>query len=274
MMQAVQSLADAILQLQAGLLLVVTGAGTSHASGIPTFRGQDPGAEWRRTDASVATRAYFEIDPVGQWVWYINRFKAMEVARPNPAHEAIAWLETWLEDQGTRFRLVTQNIDLLHEAAGSRDPIKVHGTSDRVRCSWRGCSNGAPTGSIPRHAVDLETFARQPSVRNIPTCPICGALVRIHVLLFDETYTGHLDYRFEEVEQAAQEADLMLFVGTSFSVGVTDLLLRAGLERAVPMFSVDPAGGGGPFRAPLIPLPAAAEELLPALRKELLQRTR
>ncbi len=273
MREATHRLADAIERLGDGLLLVVTGAGASQASGVPTFRGQDPGAVWRRSDTSVATWAYFQMDPVGQWVWYIGRFEAMANARANPAHEAIAWLERWHEARGGRFRLVTQNIDLLHEAAGSRDPIKVHGTSARVRCSVVGCPYGAPTGSISRTAVDLETFARQPSLPSVPTCPECADLVRVHVLLFDETYTGHLDYRFEEVEQAAQEAELMLFVGTSFSVGVTDLLLRAGLERAVPMFSVDPAGGGGPFRAPLIPLAAAAEELLPALREELTRRT-
>ena len=269
MKQATRTLVDALHELKGDLLLVVTGAGTSHASGLPTFRGHDPGAVWRQSDISVATFAYFLNDPVGHWSWYINRFKAMQTAAPNPAHESLAWLQSWHEERGGRFLLVTQNIDLLHEAAGSRDPIKVHGTVARVRCSVDGCINGAPSGSMPRDAVDFEVFERQPALANIPTCPECGALVRVHVLLFDEYYTGHADYRYDEVERAAYEADSMLFIGTSFSVGVTDLLLRAGIERGVPMFSIDPTERDIPFPTTLVPLTAPAEKLLPAVQQEL-----
>ncbi len=272
MRESVARLADAIEGVGEGLLLVITGAGVSHASGIPTFRGQDAGAVWRRTDIALATRAYFEIDPVGQWLWYIQRFSAIKVASPNPAHEAIAWIERWLAERQASFCLVTQNIDLLHEAAGSRDPIKVHGTSARVRCSATGCALGSPAGSIARQEVDLEPFTLDPVVHNIPTCPECGSLIRVHVLLFDEFYTSHIDYRFDEAEEAAQQAAAMVFVGTSFSVGVTDLFLRAGSDRGVPMFSVDPAGGRT-LRAPsLRQLSAPAEELLPAVRQELERR--
>ena len=211
----------------------------------------------------LATRRTFERDPVAQWSWYLRRFERLEAARPNPAHGALADLERWQEDRDGRFLLVTQNIDTLHEQAGSRRLIKVHGSSDRLRCSRRGCDHGAPAGSLPRAAIDLDRFRRAPERRNLPICPRCGALLRAHVLFFDEMYDEHVDYRFDQVLQAGDEARVMVFVGTSFSVGVTELLLRAAVLRGVPRLSVDPGGARQPPWTGIETLGAAAEELLP-----------
>jgi NAD-dependent deacetylase len=258
-----EPLSDALRGLgDDGGLLVVTGAGISVASGIPTFRGTDPGAIWTRDVMELGTRAYFEEDPVGSWRWYLARFDTVLAARPNPAHAALAALERWHAGRGGRFLLVTQNIDTLHERAGSRALVKVHGSADRVRCSREGCVHGAPRGSIAREGLDLRGFVADPGPARLPCCPACGAVLRQHVLWFDETYDSHEDYAFPRVLEAAARADLVLFVGTSFSVGATDAILRGARHARAAVLSIDP----GEHRAPpgVLPLRARAEEALPA----------
>lgn len=257
------ALLEAVLAVERGLLLVVTGAGVSAASGIATFRGPEPEAVWRQSDVSLATEETFRHDPVSQWRWYLERFRSLEAARPNPAHEALVALEGWQLRRGGRFLLVTQNIDGLHAAAGQQELVEVHGTSARLRCSRDGCTLAAPTGSLPRHAVDLSAFETEPSLEHLPVCPECGALLRAHVLFFDELYDGHRDFRFDDVCDAARLAALTLFVGTSFSVGVTDLLLRTGLARRIPLFSIDPTARTAPSGVRRIASPA--EVALPDL---------
>ena len=256
-------LRQAIARAGRGLILVVTGAGASYASGIPTFRGRELEAVWRQEDMALATRRAFEMDPVAHWSWYLRRFERLEAALPNPGHRALVELERWQLRRRGDFLLVTQNIDTLHEQAGSRRLIKVHGSSDRLRCSRHGCRHGSPRGSLRRADVDLTSFRRSPERRHLPTCPECGALLRAHVLFFDEMYDEHVDYRFGAVLEAADQAALMLFVGTSFSVGVTDLLVQAAARRRVPALSVDPGGPRLPSWRGVETLSAAAEELLP-----------
>jgi NAD-dependent deacetylase len=235
-----QALVEALQAARRSPIVVTTGAGISLASGIPTFRGQDPGAVWKRDVTELGTLRYFREDPAGSWRWYMSRFERVRAARPNPAHQALVALQAWQRAAGGDFLLVTQNIDTLHEQAGSRDFVKVHGSVDRVRCARDGCRLGAPTGSLARAEVNLDAFARDPVVGNLPRCPACGALLRQHVLWFDECYDGHADYQWDRVRAAAANAELFVFVGTSFSVGVTDLLLESALARCVPVFSIDP----------------------------------
>ncbi len=258
-----EQLAAAVRDAGSGLVLVVSGAGISTASGLATFRGSDPGAVWKQSDVSKATVEYFRRDPVGQWLWYLERFGSIDAARPNPAHHALVRLESWRAARSSAFRIITQNIDTLHEQAGSQELIKVHGTSDRARCSRTGCDRGAPRGSLPRAEVDLASFTASPSLETLPRCPLCGDLLRAHVLFFDEYYQEHADYRFAEVQSAAERAELVIFVGTSFSVGVTSLVLDAAGSRGRPMFSIDPHAAPLPPWPPVSRLLEPAEELLP-----------
>src|SRR5260370_32980994 len=131
-----------------GLVLVVTGAGISLASGIPTFRGADKDAVWKRDVTELATFHYFCVDPVGSWRWYLSRFAALDTAQPNHGHRALVDLERWCQAKGSSFLLVTQNIDDLHRRAGSKQLIEVHGTAAHGRCSRDGCELGAPRGTI------------------------------------------------------------------------------------------------------------------------------
>ena len=261
---ACAALSTAIQAVGTGYLVVVTGAGVSLASGIPTFRGTDPGAVWKRDVTELGTNRYFEEDPAGSWSWYTSRFDIVLDKQPNPAHLALAAIERWQAARGGRFLLVTQNVDPLHERAGSERLVKVHGSSDRVRCSRRGCVYGAPRGSLPRADIDMAGFTAEPVAANVPRCPSCGSLLRQHVLWFDEFYDEHRDYQWERVLDAAQRMDTCLFVGTSFSVGVTDLFLRGGLMTGRPLLAIDPGAAASPHPSITL-LRESSEILLPAV---------
>lgn len=260
-------LAESLRTVGKGLLLVVTGAGVSAASGLPLFRGAEPDAIWNRDVTEIGTVRYFERDPVGWWRWFLRSFEGLLDATPNAAHSALATLERWQTGRGGDFLLVTQNIDTLHEQAGSRRLVKVHGSADRVRCSRSGCALAAPSGSLTASEADFAAFLRQPGRDSLPRCPRCGALLRAHALLFDEYYDEHFDYGFDRVREALDRMALALFVGTSFSVGVTDLVLRTALGWRLPVISIDPAA---PPPAPGVrAVRSPAEEILPAVCRAL-----
>jgi NAD-dependent deacetylase len=258
---ALEALVGALRQAGSGCLVVVTGAGISVASGIPTFRGTDPGAIWKRDVTELGTLAFFRENPVASWQWYLSRFETVLSAEPNPGHEAIAKLERWQLARGGGFLLVTQNIDTLHEQAGSRQVVKVHGSADRVRCPRDGCPNGAPSGSLARSEIAMDAFLRDPRPETLPRCPACSAILRQHVLWFDEYYASHDDYQFERVCREAESGSLFLFVGTSFSVGITEILLRAAASAGAAALSIDPSGAR-PHRW-VLPIRASAEKILP-----------
>lgn len=247
-------------------LVVVTGAGISVASGIPTFRGDDPDAIWTNDVTELGTYRYFRSDPVGSWKWYLHRFDQLPRAEPNDAHRALVRLQELHEEQGGRFTLITQNIDTLHEKAGSRDFVKVHGSIDRLRCPQKdGCPHGSPRGSIARTevAAATEAFRADPSEATLPRCPDCDDVLRPHVLWFDEYYADHDDYQWPRVQTAARTADLLLFIGTSFSVGVTELFLQSSMAKSTPAWSIDPAPV--PSYYPVEVVRGRAEEVLPQI---------
>lgn len=228
-----------------GLVLVVTGAGVSVASGLATFRGTEPNAVWANDVMEMGTRRFFERDPIASWRWYLSRFDSMRNARSNAGHEALVSMERQL---GGRYLLVTQNIDGLHRMAGSKNPIKVHGRFDMVRCSEllgpgefsSNCSNAAPDGTLPFSHQDQVAFANKLACGEHPACPECGGALRPHVLWFDEMYAGHRSYRAAEVWAAAERAEMVLFVGTSLSVGVTSNIVTSARERGAFVATIDP----------------------------------
>jgi NAD-dependent deacetylase len=245
-----------------GLIVVLTGAGISLASGIPTFRGSDPGAIWARDVTELATLRYYTSDPVGSWRWYRKRFLGVLAAHPNPAHQALAALERWHARRRRDFLLVTQNIDTLHERAGSTRVVKVHGSADRCRCADPACRLGA-VESIALDDVDFAEFDRSPRVESIPACPACGGPVRPHVLWFDELYVSHADYQWHVVEAAAPRIRLLVCAGTSLAVGVTSFLQSAAAEAGAPVFLVDPGERPRDAHRSMVHVRARAEELLP-----------
>lgn len=233
-------LAERVAAVGRGHLVVLTGAGVSAASGLPLFRGPAPDAIWTRDVTEMGTIAAFDRDPVTWWRWFIARFGGLRDARPNAAHAAIAELERWHGSRGGRFTLITQNVDTLHEAAGSPSPVKVHGTISRLRCSQWGCAHGAPSGWLPLDVFDALRWFDDPREETLPRCPSCRALIRAHVLLFDEYYTGHDDYEFARASEALGTMALLLLVGTSLAVGITDIAVRGAANRRIPAVRIDP----------------------------------
>jgi NAD-dependent deacetylase len=180
---------------EARSLVVLTGAGVSQESGVPTFRGT--GGLWENhKQEELATLNAFESDPDLVWRWYDYRRQIIAEAQPNRAHHAIARLE-----QGFRsFTLVTQNVDGLHGRAGSRRPLELHGNIWRARC-------------MAEHiVVDLP----ETPLRVIPpTCRKCGALLRPDVVWFGEPLAPEA---FDESYRASSSCDAMIVVGTSAMV--------------------------------------------------------
>ena len=249
-------------------VLFLTGAGISHASGIPTFRGPEPDAIWSNDVMEMATLHFFRRDPVQQWRWYLKRFDGVHGAQPNDAHHAITRIEAAIGSRGNRFQLITQNIDGLHYAAGTRNLIEIHGAARKVRCSRDGCMHGAPNGSLPFDDAAFSAFRERAALENLPRCPQCSALLRAHVLWFDEYYHDHNDYQMVAAQESIGQASTIVFVGTSFSVGITAAALEAARRSRARSWAIDPHLRSAPL--PTIALVnQPAEIFLPRVATEL-----
>ena len=176
---------------EARRVLVLTGAGISAESGVPTFRG--PGGLWRQyRPEDLATPEAFARDPVLVWEWYAWRRELIAPLAPNAAHRALAALE----ERTPELLLATQNVDGLHALAGSRRLVELHGTIWRLRCL--GCSEATEDRRVP-----------------LPTLPprcACGALLRPDVVWFGEALP---DAAIAQAFLAARQAEVVLVVGTS-----------------------------------------------------------
>jgi len=222
-------------------IVFLTGAGISVASGIPPFRGSDPDAVWNKDVLEKGTYFYFTQDPVGSWAWFLERFDKCREAEPNDAHKALIDIEQWLVMRtGKRCTVVTQNIDGLHKKAGTANLIECHGTARHMRCVNGYCKHGGKTGTLDWDENLLKNFRKTPTFSTLPRCPACAALLRPHVLLFDESYSDHESFGFERFNELMDGMTCLVFVGTSFAVSVTDLLMTSAYQAAVPMFNIDP----------------------------------
>ena len=219
-----------------GKVVVLTGAGISAESGIPTFRGSE--GIWvvgsrNYAPQEMATHEMFERAPDEVWRWYLYRFGVCGGAKPNAGHEALVRLERAL---GDRFTLVTQNIDGLHRRAGSTRVHCIHGDSAFVRCDdeWGLGVVAIPDGLVPRGDAPLA-----PAERETLRCPRCGGWLRPHVLWFDECYDEE-HYRMDSALRAASEADLLLVVGTSGATNLPMQIGRLAFSRGTALVDVNP----------------------------------
>lgn len=182
-------------------ILVLTGAGVSAESGVPTFREAQTGLWARYQPEKLASPEGWAADPGLVWRWYMARFGGLETVRPNPGHYALAALEAAISEDGREFVLFTQNVDHFHEVAGSRRVRHLHGNLASYRCS--GCDRSYPLRPEDRGA-------EQP-----PSCPSCGCLIRPDVVWFGEMLPPGV---VEEAWTASRRCDVMLVVGTSGQV--------------------------------------------------------
>jgi len=204
--------------------VVLTGAGVSKESGIPTFRDALDGL-WAQFDPQqLATPRAFRRNPKLVWDWYEYRRELLAEARPNPAHRAIAEIETVLP----QLVVITQNIDGLHAAAGSSDVITLHGDIRRNKC-FANCQ-GDPT------LIDVAALAWDRE-HGPPRCPHCGAWVRPDVVWFEEMLPA---VALERAYDLSHATDLMLVVGTSGVVQPAASLPFAAKQHGATIVEVNP----------------------------------
>ena len=227
-------------------VVVLTGAGVSAESGVPTFRGGGNSAVWKGLPFDVISSAgMLARDLPVVWEWFNYRRGVLATLKPNPGHEAIA---SW-EKQFKEFTLVTQNIDGLHQAAGSRNVIELHGSIWRARCFECGA----------RVQVSELKFDD-----GVPVCFYCGGHLRPDVVLFGEMLSPGA---FEQAAAAAGQCELCFVVGTSAVVYPAASIPEIARTGGACVVEVNPE------RTPLSDLcdevlTGKAGEILPLLRTE------
>lgn len=235
-------------------ITVITGAGVSAASGVPTFRGGD--GLWKNfKPESLATPHAFARDPKLVWEWYDWRRQKIAACEPNAAHHVLA---SWSK-RFPQFTLITQNVDGLHEsafakaAADSSRIVRLHGSIWEVLC-WRRCAT-----SPPRWRDETVPYPEIP-----PRCPHCGDLIRPGVVWFGES----LDPQIVDRAAEASSCDVFITIGTSAVVypaaGFIDVARRNGAFTVEINPDVTPATG-----AVELALRGPAESVLPDLDRQL-----
>jgi NAD-dependent deacetylase len=229
--------------------VVLTGAGVSTESGIPDFRS--PQGLWAQFDPfEYGSIAAFRSHPEKVWLFYAPRFGVLTEAEPNAAHRALAQLERG----GLVRAVITQNIDLLHERAGSRDVVEVHGSIRTSTCP--GCGAAYPLARV------LELLEGE----GAPACPECGAILKPDVVFFGELLPAEaIDRAFE----LAREAALLLVVGSALEVHPVAGLPLETLDAGGDVAIVNRGPTAFDARATL-KVDGSAGEVLAAVTQELL----
>ncbi len=228
-----------------------TGAGISVPSGIPDFRS--PGGLWSRYDPEqVCSEWALRKNPVGVWEFLRDALELFDTATPNQAHIALAELER----HGLLSAVITQNIDNLHQEAGSQEVIEYHGNCRRYYC--HGCAASYPSDQI---AAQVR--------RKIPVlCASCEAVIRPDVVFFGEAIPQEALFRSAAL---AREADVMIVVGTSGTVAPANIIPQEVAARGGTVIECN-IGPTAYADVTSIRFDGAAEEILPLLAQQLLGR--
>ena len=173
-------------------VVVLTGAGVSQESGLRTFRDAQTGLWARYKPEDLASPEAFARDPKLVWDWYAWRREAIKGVRPNPGHYALVEMEKRIP----QFTLITQNVDGLHRFAGNQNVLELHGNIQKVRCS------------------ECRTFTEEwgDDMEGVPTCSVCGGLLRPDVVWFGETLPRA---ELESAVTASRAAQVYFSIGTS-----------------------------------------------------------
>ncbi len=236
---------------QARQVVALTGAGISTPSGIPDFRSEGTGLWSRDEPMEVASLYTFRIAPERFYQWFRPLARQILNAQPNPAHVALAQLE-----QAGRLQVIlTQNIDRLHQKAGSQRVVEMHGTLSTLSC----------TQCFQRHASDpyIDPFLEQGV---LPHCPQCGGILKPDVILFGEQLPQKA---WMEAQRAARECDLMLVIGSSLEVLPVAGLPMQALDRGAHLIIINHTPTYLSVRADLVLLDDAAQ-VLPAIVERVL----
>ncbi|KAH8741631.1 hypothetical protein FG386_003605 [Cryptosporidium ryanae] len=226
-------------------ILFVTGAGLSLDSGIPLFRseldGGDGSAVWNSKLEAWATIKSFRENPTKWYLTFCNQFSywnSFIYAKPNESHKILSNLCIQFPD---RIKVITQNIDGLMRLSGCPEEsiIEVHGRIDYLRCSNKSCEYSC------RKCIkaNLESIVDDKKIKKNFyrdwVCPECKQQLLPLFLLFDETYNSHSYYQWEKAQTWMSEAEIMIFIGTSFSVLCTDCCLFYAYRNKIPIYNVN-----------------------------------
>jgi len=261
-------------------LVVLTGAGISAESGIPTFRGADGywtvGSENYRPQ-ELATWEKFDEMPLELWRWYQYRWGICREAKPNPGHAALVELEGLVQNG---LDLVTQNIDGLHLEAGSSSQrlFEIHGRIDEMRCDER-CDgaclhkldlNDPKNFEKARKTVEKTPLpAKKEAEEKLPLCKACGKRQRPKILWFDECYNEAF-FRSNSALEAGKAADVLLIIGTQLTTGLPSRMVSTAREQGTLIVRMDPeADLSEPSNAGMLLSKGKSGELLPRIVKEL-----
>jgi NAD-dependent deacetylase len=211
-------------------IILLTGAGMSSESGLPTFRGKDgywvkEGKNYRPME--LATYTAFQRMPETVWEWYHHRREVYSKAMPNKGHLAIVDLEKYCSKIGKEFLLVTQNVDNLHQKAGSSPSkmVEIHGNIFYMRCASE---------------CEAKIYSVTDNIKEgIPSCPKCGGSARPHVLWFDEYY-DETYFNFQTVMKRSDEIDLLFIIGTTLQTTLPANIFRKAHQRGIPIIEINP----------------------------------
>ncbi|CAH0725233.1 unnamed protein product, partial [Brenthis ino] len=225
-------------------VVILSGAGVSAESGIPTFRGTD--GTWRRYKASsLATPGAFRTTPGLVWEFYHHRREVAAKAQPNAGHVAIANYETKHENE-KKITVITQNVDGLHAKAGTKNLIELHGNLFKTRCTK--CKEVAVNTDSPicealgnSEELDANVTESRIPVTSLPHCkkPNCNGLLRPHIVWFGETLESTV---LDSAGAAMETCDVCLVVGTSSVVYPASMFAPQAAERGaiVAEFNIEP----------------------------------
>lgn len=222
--------------------VALTGAGVSTASGIPDFRG--PQGVWRMVDPEKFEISYFYDHPDEVWDLFVEFFLPTFNAKPNPAHYALAELEKL----GKLCAVITQNVDMLHQAAGSRNVVELHGSLKDAVCVE--CGARYPLSEVLR----LRT-------RGAPRCPKCGGVLKPDVVFFGEPLPRDA---LREAMMLAEMADVFIAAGTSLAVYPANQLPLIAKKRGAKLVVINADETYYDFAADFV-IRGKVEEVLPAL---------
>ncbi|RJN32878.1 SIR2 family NAD-dependent protein deacylase [Nesterenkonia natronophila] len=231
-MQVLSHVTDELTDLirSATRVAVLSGAGISAESGVPTFREAQTGL-WEQFSAEdLATSDAFHFAPALVWTWYRWRQSLILQVEPNPGHTALARWQQGLRAAGGDLSIATQNVDDLHERAGAHVLAHLHGSIFDHRCAECGEPAELP---VPGY----DGFAAPPEPEDPPTCTACGALVRPGVVWFGEMLPMEA---FDAASAAVRSADVVVVAGTSGIVQPAASLPLLALERGTPLIEINP----------------------------------
>jgi len=232
----------------AGRVAVLTGAGISAESGVPTFRGKD--GLWKQYKAeTLATPEAFERDPKLVWEWYDWRRGLIAPVEPNAGHRVIAGWQSLFGEMA----VITQNVDGLHARAGSQNVVELHGNIWKLRCTREGT---------------VEEVRDNPLPHIPPVCPNCGSLFRPHIVWFGESLDPVVLDRAYDLSQSCQ---VMFVIGTSAVVHPAASLPYAAARAGAKIVEVNLEPTSLTPHANFF-FPGKAGEILPVLDRQLRER--